>query len=392
MLKTTRFFCLFTAVFVLCCAIAPQSTAKDNAWHKIAFDKTHVVSIVSDPARPATLYAATFDGLMRSRDSGATWERLGEKLPVDMPPGAMAVNPHNSKEIYVGYDGGGLFKSQDEGATWQAVNNGLPNIYVRCIAISPRDPNLVYAGIQGGVAISTNGGKFWHMSSGLKHAVNVNTLLIDPKDPQYLYAGTGGAGVFKSGNGGVSWRDMNEGLSSLSILGLYIDAENPEILLAGAYHPASPTDLYVGKANGGVFRSLDAGRTWQETGLLNLTAFAFASVPNRPQAVYAAAWGGVYRSLDRGESWIDINTGLDNAFVHEIFVMPESPPVILAGTTFGLISYTDLTLEPLLRQQGKSSSILRYALGAAGIAALLLAILARRRAGNKKQADKKPAW
>ena len=182
---------------VLCSALSP-ALAGENAWQKIALDAVHTVFLASDPARPSTLYAATSRGLKKSLDGGTTWSDLGQTLPRDSAPNSVAVNYLNSKELYVGYEGKGIFKSQDGGNSWQAINEGLPNVYVRCIVISPKDPNLLYAGIQDGVAISTNGGKFWHMSSGFKRAVNVNCIAIDPLRPQYLYAGTGGAGVFKS--------------------------------------------------------------------------------------------------------------------------------------------------------------------------------------------------
>ncbi|MDR0827716.1 MAG: hypothetical protein LBN33_07560 [Desulfovibrio sp.] len=367
----SRIFSL-ALLFVFCGFALVPAGAGENTWDKIALDKTHIVSLISDPARPATLYAVTPSGLQKSLDSGANWNVIGQSLPLDMPASCVVVNPLNSKELYVGYDGQGIFKSSDSGGTWRSVNAGLPSLNVRCIVISPKDTNLIYAGIMGGVAISTSAGKSWHMASGFKRAVNVNAIVIDPKNPQYLYAGTGGAGVFKSGNGGVSWTDVNQGLSSLSILALHIDPENPDIVLAGAYHPATPSDFYVGVANGGVFQTLDGGRTWKETSLLTVTIFSFASDPLYPDLVYTGAWGGAYRSLDKGTTWVDLNTGLDNAFMHTMYLKPTKPPLLLAGTTFGLLSYTDKDLEKLQPQKGGETPFVWYA--AAGVGAALLIV------------------
>jgi photosystem II stability/assembly factor-like uncharacterized protein len=390
--EMTRIFSI-PAIFVLGFLLVSPARAGENSWRKIALDKVHIISLISDPARPSTLYAVTSAGLKKSLDNGAVWESCGESLPYDTLPAFVSVSYLNSKELYVGYDGKGIFKSFDGGNTWQTSNDGLPNLSVRCMAVSPRDPNLLYAGIMGGVAISTNGGKFWHMSSGFKRNVNVNAIVIDPKNPQFLFAGTGGAGVFKSGNGGVSWIDVNQGLSSLSILALHIDPENPDIVLAGAYHPATPTDFYVGKSNGGVFRTTDGGRTWQETSLLTVTAFAFASDPKRPDAVYAGAWGGAYRSVDKGETWTDINSGLDNAFLHQLYVIPAKPPVILAGTTFGLLSYTDMEQEKLLRIS-KGGPLIDWYHIASGAALVLLVIFFvwRRRRRKVSQNPKRSVW
>jgi photosystem II stability/assembly factor-like uncharacterized protein len=379
-------------MFGFLCSVAFPARAGENVWNKIALDKVHVVSFVSDPARPETLYAVTSRGLLKSADGGTEWAPLGATLPHDVFPSAVAVNHLNSRELYVGYDGAGVYKSSDGGDTWQAVNEGLPNLNVRCILISPKDPNLIYIGIMGGVALSTNGGGRWHMSSGFKRAVNVNAVAVDPKNPQFLYAATGGAGVFKSGNGGVSWVDVNQGLSSLSILALHIDPENPDIVLAGAYHPATPTDFYVGVANGGVFRTVDGGRTWGETGLLTTTVFSFAATPVYPDAVYVGAWGGAYRSVDKGVTWVDINNGLDNAFMHKLHVKPVEPPVILAGTTFGLLSYTDAELPKLLPASDGVPPLVQY--GIICIAALLLirACLRRRSRRRKTPDAARPVW
>ncbi|MDR1685315.1 MAG: hypothetical protein LBR82_02540 [Desulfovibrio sp.] len=386
--------CCIPVIFGFLCVVASPARSGENIWHKIALDKVHVVSFISDPARPDTLYAATSRGLLKSADGGTEWVPLGANLlPEGVFPSSVAVNHLNSRELYVGYDGAGLYKSSDGGNTWQTVNEGLPNLNVRCILISPKDPNLIYIGIMGGAALSTNGGKNWHMSSGFKRTVNVNALAVDPKNPQYLFAATGGAGVFKSGNGGVSWVDVNEGLSSLSILALHIDPKNPDIVLAGSYHPATPTDFYVGEANGGVFRTLDGGRTWQETGLLTTTVFSFAATPAYPGTVYVGAWGGAYRSVDKGATWVDINNGLDNAFMHKLYVKPGEPPVILAGTTFGLLSYTDADLPKLLPVAGGGvSPLVRY--GIIGVAAAVIAgaCLLRRGRRRKTPDAARPVW
>lgn len=346
----------FLAVLSLIITSPLVAHADNGMWHKIALNKEHVVSISADPVQPSTLYAVTSMGLLKSIDRGRNWTKLKGELPSDIPPSAVAVNPFNSQEIFVGFDGRGIFKSNDGGSTWASLNDGLQNLYVRCIVISPKAPNLIYVGIQNGIAITTNGGKLWHMAFGFKRATNVNAVVIDPKNPQFLYAATGGGGVYKSGNGGVSWKDINEGLSSLSILDIHVDPENPDILLAGAYHPATPTDLYVGEASGGVYRSEDGGRTWHETPLLNITIFSFTDHPDLPGVIYAGAWGGAYRSIDKGKTWIDINSGLDNAFLHKVHLLSGTPPEILAGTTFGLLSFTDTEVG---EQMGRSSANLQ---------------------------------
>lgn len=387
MKKKIAAFLLVTGFWILNPA---SGWAEENAWHKIALDKTHVISIVSDPARPSTLYAATSRGVMKSSDNGTSWAALHQGLPAEQPPSCVAVNPFSSKVLYAGYDGKGIFQSTDGGATWQTVNEGLPNLYVRCITISPKDPNLIYIGIQGGVALSTNGGKVWHMSSGFKRAANVNSIVLCPKNPQYLFAGTGGSGVYKSGNGGVSWKDINQGLSSLSIFSLYVDPENPDRVLAGSYHPATPTDLYVGEAVGGIYQTIDGGRTWSGTNLLGVTVFSLTGDPQHPGVLYAGAWGGAFRSVDGGEKWTDINAGLDNAFLHKVHVLPGRAPTVLAGTTYGILSYTDTRSLELLQEQ-KGTPWLIYGLAGGGCLLVLAGLGLWRRKRNTSP-DSQSVW
>ena len=361
---------------VLFSAASTPAPAGRGAWHTIALDKTHVVSVISDPAWPSTLYATTPRGLFRSLDDGNTWSNFGDTLPQDFPPSTIAITPCNSKELYVGYDGLGVFKSVDSGQSWQAVNEGLPNLSVRSVAINCIDPNFVYLGMRGGLAISTNGGKSWRMSSGFKREVTVNTIMIDSYYPKVLYAGTGDAGVFKSGDGGVSWKDTNEGLSNLHITALHIDPQRPNIVLAGARHPATPTNVSDGKASGGVFRTQDGGKTWQGSSLLNIHIFSFAADLAFPNVVYASTGGGIYRSVDKGLSWTDINTGLDNTFPHAIHVLPVNPPIVLAGTTFGLLSYTDASLNiPEQGSDGSATTPVVYGIVGGGGLGLLLGLL-----------------
>jgi len=165
-------------------------------------------------------------------------------------------------------------------------------------------------------------------------------------------------------------------------------------VLAGAYHPATPTDIYVGEASGGVFLSRDGGGTWQGSSLLNIHIFSLAADPDRSDVIYAGAWGGLYRSLDRGLSWTDINAGLDNAFPHTIHILPGAPPTLLAGTTFGLISYTDAYASSLdTPEDGGLAPLIFYCLaGGAAMGALLGFTWFRRRGKRDTRDHRRSVW
>src|SRR5215471_10765073 len=78
---------------------------------------------------------------------------------------------------------------------------------------------------------------------------SVLALALAPATPTTLYAGTDDSGVFKSTTGGSTWSAVNTGLANRSVLVL-------------ALAPATPTTLYAGTLGGGVFKSTTGGSTW----------------------------------------------------------------------------------------------------------------------------------
>ena len=84
---------------------------------------------------------------------------------------------------------------------WKSIGPEGGNI--RVLAIDPSNSNIIYAGTNGGVFKSTNGGGTWNaVNSGLTNT-SVSTLAIDPSNSNIIYAGTGGGGVFKSSIEGI---------------------------------------------------------------------------------------------------------------------------------------------------------------------------------------------
>ena len=222
-----------------------------------------------DPTDPNTLYVAapgekwSVPWLLRSKDGGASWTTLGpnqspDNLAVrgwDTGVKALAIDPANPATLYAGvWDG--LFKSTDEGASWNRI--GLSGAIVNLLAIDPAVPGVVYAaGAEGsngvpqgfrGLFKSTDSGASWSaigngLASLLDTGSNMTAIVIDPANSNILYAGTAGGGVFKSSDGGANWSGFNDGLANLDVRVL-------------AIAPGSRHTLYAGTA-GGTFRIID---------------------------------------------------------------------------------------------------------------------------------------
>ncbi len=269
------------------------------------------------------------------------WENIG-------PGGGgwiecLAVDPRDENIVYSGSDVGGVYKSIDGGATWKISNDGLMNDFVRDIKIDPKNPDVIYLATPGGVHKSTNGGKNWiilrngfpEISEGAFSAP-VNTLAIDPVNTNIIYAGIGLRGlqgrgqIYKSTDAGSSW----------VLLNLKNQIHPQAVIYSICIHPANRSLLFIG-TDYGIYVSKDAGRTWHESneGLPNKNVRAI-TIGKAPQYIlYLTVWtsskkalvhnGGVYRSIDAGKTWQRVYKGLN----HFMGVNPEPDNSITSSTT-----------------------------------------------------------
>jgi len=218
--------------------------------------------------------------------------------------------------------------------TWTPT--GVTGQYVCCLVIDPLAPAVLYAGSDGGgVFRSTDRGSHWTAANTGLIAVNtphgnyhVCSLAIDPLTPTTLYAGTEDRGVFRSTDRGSHWTAANTGLAREWICALAIDPLTPATL----YAVASPQDL---ASRGGVFRSTDNGDHWTR-----VTARIKGSLvidPLTPATLYASAgYGGfgVFRSMDGGATWNERGreTDLHGYEVLSLAIDPLTPSTLYAGT------------------------------------------------------------
>jgi len=165
-------------------------------------------------------------GLIKSTDGGQTWELVSKVLepPVDFHAKAVSKSDPN---IIIGFDSGGrgLFKTTDAGISWETLQ--YPD-YVSALAISPTDPNMVFAGTGKGIFVSNDGAKSWTQLEPYNEIL-IFALTFD--DNGVLYATAANFGLLRSLDLGKTW----EGLKSpdLTITNLAVDSQNKIIYVAG---------------------------------------------------------------------------------------------------------------------------------------------------------------
>lgn len=224
-------------------------------------------------------YAVSSLGMYKSTDSGESWKSINNGLNMPMMNiHCVVVHPTNPDIVYIGTWKDGVFKTNDGGSSWIMKNNGLGGAEVRSLAIDPYHPETLYAGLGEGLGIfkSTNGGELW---SEVNHGISLSCpsyllpagkvtlngsletppqlitsqdsysfvnwtsvwdIVINPADSQVLYAADNGGGVYRSGDGGSSWMQINTGLSFRAVSALALSSDG--------------SLLYAATQGGGVFR------------------------------------------------------------------------------------------------------------------------------------------
>ncbi len=161
----------------------------------------------------------------------------------------------------------------------------------------------------------------------------------DPSDPMTFYFGACAGGVWKTVDAGVYWRCVSDGfLTSATIGALAVAPSDPNVIYAGTGETTIRIDVSYGD---GVYRSTDAGRTWQHLGLADTRHIGRICVhPQDPDLVYVAALGdafgsnearGVYRSKDGGRTWKKVLYRNADAGAVDLSMDPTNPRILYAG-------------------------------------------------------------
>jgi photosystem II stability/assembly factor-like uncharacterized protein len=244
--------------------------------------------------------------------------------------------PGDPNIVYVGSASGGIWKTTNGGTTWKPIFDEQPVASIGDLALEPGNPDVVYVGtgeanvrnsvsFGNGIYKSTDGGDTWtHL--GLDNTDRISRIVINPKNPRVVYVGAMGRaygpnqdrGVYRSTDAGDSWQKVLFTDDRHGIADMDINPYNPNIVYAALWRfERKPWTFRSGDALGGLYRSVDGGLTWDKltNGLPQLVGrIAVKVAPSKPEVVYAmteAQEGTLYRSDNGGDSFYLVNTEVE---------------------------------------------------------------------------------
>ena len=281
-MRTMTVCALTLALFVALLLGATPAHAGVNEWTPLGPPALGpITAFIVDTHTPTTFYVLREfpqTGIHKSTDGGLTWQWLDLATPSGLRyVNLFSLDPTNSNILYVGVGSESLYKSTDGGDTWQAINNGLllspdsTSVPVTELVVDRQTPTTLYVAVYNrGLYKSIDGGASWsHSSAGLPSGVLLQepsatpgSIVIDPQTPSTLYLIMPWEGMFKSVDAGATWQAANDGLPTRPATDPA--DEDGQIVEASwvILDPRTPTTLYA-RTNRGLYKSVDGAASWQ---------------------------------------------------------------------------------------------------------------------------------
>lgn len=261
---------------------------------------------------------------------------------------AIVIDPRNANRIYIGAATGGVWLSENAGQTFRPLTETLPSLAIGALAMSPTNPDVLYAGtgenfagIAGmGMFRSVNGGQTWTFLASTSTDTNVNAqaaewgavnrIAISPINANLILAATAtvastrrGA-IMRSTDGGNSWTRIQLAPGSVATgTNTNLGNANPPVPMDIQFDPSNANNVLAGTGNGHMYYSRDAGATWTQSPPLVMQLKGRSTSARAEIAWSRSRPGLVYISLDntpddsgaRGEVWKSEDAGVTWSFL-----------------------------------------------------------------------------
>ncbi len=269
-------------------------------------------------------------GVYKSTDGGSNWEL---KLETVSEARGIDIDPENHDNLYVADMMGGVWVSNDGGENWRQENTGLGSTSMTSVKVRG---DYVYASTQGsGVytgVIKEDGSITWERERSNKPKAEVYKIQIriDPKDSSRIFASAYPGGMLRSDDGGKTWNDKNFLTPSIKVF---------DPFRQGYYNfdinPKNTDIVWMGVFGKGMFISYDGMdfdmfANGENNEMRGKSITSVKANPANPDEVYVGTQKGVFMTRDDGDTWEQINSGLGTTDIRSLEISRNGD--VYAGT------------------------------------------------------------
>ena len=249
--------------YAACASNLYRSTDQGASWKSAYVSlelqnplSTLCVAAPIGPDEHPYVFAGLHSGLLRSTDGGETWESAPQPSPSPIFS-FLAPSPDFAQDgmLFAATLGCGVLIYKSHGSQLSMWNFGLLDHEILCLEVSPNfiEDHTIFAGVQSGLFLSTNGGRSWTDIDLPVGYEPVLSLAISPDfaNDRLLYAGTESKGILCSSDCGKKWKPLGEGVLAKPINSILLGPQFPK-----------KSDLLIVHGENPLFSS-DGGYSWE---------------------------------------------------------------------------------------------------------------------------------
>lgn len=274
---------------------------------------------------PDMVYITSNKAVYMTGDGGKSWSELLSLRTTDKIINTIELSI-DSKTVYVGTTDG-LYKSNDRGAKWERIFRGVGGLEnaVFAVAVNSQNSEIIIAGTMAGIFKTEDSGRNWSKGKNLPAQSIVTAITTDGYNQNIFYAASN-RGVYKSSDSGDSWDRIYELITPEEDYQYFFEDEDEDISkIKGVIKtrdiivdPENHRTIYLATSNGLII-SPDEGTSWKSagrSGLLSRNIRSIIAAGN--DALYAATDRGVFKYMKDLNQWRALSEGLSTIDIRSL--------------------------------------------------------------------------